>query len=160
MPLTITRRDLDSLAHRARDAQSRVARMRAKGESVTGQLSQTLEIAAGAAANGFISGRYGQINIGPVPADLAAAVALHLGGFAGVAGKYDEHLHNFADGLLAGYITKFMVGLGTSARAKAGLPAVSTSGENARMHGGMPAMNAGYAPLSEAELAAMAHQIR
>jgi len=156
---TITRRDLDNaitMTKRARDA---AARMSEATEKVAGQVAQTLEIGAGALGMGTLTGRFGPIKLGPIPIDLLGGLALHLGGFFGLYGKYAEHGHNLADGVLANYLSTLGAGLGTTLRLKAGLSAF-TAGENARLHGGMPTSHAGAlgggSPLTEAEMAAMA----
>jgi len=157
MALHISRRDIEqahSMVRRARDVAKK-----ADMEGMVGQAVQSLEIGSAALGLGYLSGRYGAIGIGPVPADLAAALTLHLGGYLGVAGKYSEHLHNFGDGAWSSYLVKMGAGLGTNARLKSGQSPFTASGENARRYGGMPTMNAG-GPLTQAELAAMAQAAR
>jgi hypothetical protein len=180
MGINITRRDIEQAHATAKRALSAADKASAKGESIVGHLTQTLEVGAGALGFGVVAGRYGAVNVLGVPVDLVSAVGVHLLAFAGIAGKYDEHLHNFGDGVLSSYLTKLGAGLGTSWRIKSGASPFS-SGENARMHGGMPTSHAGTlftpgantgtlftpgantgrrGPLSEAELAAMAQAYR
>lgn len=160
--LTITRRDLDDAYSSMRDAHSYIQKYKAGGEQVTGQLVQTLEVSAGALAVGVASGRFGALQIQgtPVPLDLAGGILGHALGFFGLAGKYSEHLHNFSDGVLAGYIAKWGIGFGTEMRRKANLPPVTTvSGEMGPASA--PQMGCGKAePLTEAELAGLAHAVR
>lgn len=160
MALQITRRDIEEAQTYARDAMRQVQGMRATGENVVGNIVKTLEVAAGATSVGVLTGRFGPLHLAgnPVPLDLAASVAMHILGFMGIAGQHAPHLHNFADGVMAGYLTKFGVGFGTEMRSKAGKPAlnlVDIAGEE-------PSQLAGRAvqPLSVAELTAMAQAVR
>ncbi len=172
--LTITRRDIEDAYSAASAAHRHVQGIKGKGESVVGQLVQTVEVQAGALAVGVACGRYGALHIqgSTIPLDLAAGVVIHGAAFFGLAGRYGEHAHNIADGVLAGYTTKFGIGLGTKMRTDKGLPpAMTVSGidEPARMgyapaphHIGTNGVNhqVGNDPLTEAELAAMAHSFR
>lgn len=171
--LTITRRDIEDAYSAASAARDHIKGISNKGESTVGQLVQTIEVNAGALAVGVACGRYGALHLqgSSIPLDLAGGVLGHLAGFFGLAGRHSEHLHNFSDGVLAAYTTKFGIGLGTKMRADKGLPpamTVSGSGEPARMgyapqHAQMPhsqAQHVGNEPLTEAELAAMAHSFR
>jgi hypothetical protein len=188
MALTITRRDIEHAHALGKRALAQTDAMKEKGESIVGHVSQSLEIGVGALGFGVLAGRYGAVNLGPVPLDLASGLGMHLLGFAGVAGKYADHLHNFADGAMASYWVKLGAGLGTAWRMKGGLSpfaaapaAPGASGETARMHGGMPTPHSGYYPtpyagstftpgayttsmgasrLTEAELASMAQSLR
>lgn len=173
--LTITRRDIEDAYSAASAAHRQVQGIKGKGETTVGQIVQTVEVNAGALAVGVACGRYGALHIqgSTIPLDLAGGVLGHLGAFFGIAGRYAEHLHNLSDGVLAAYTTKVGIGLGTEMRAKKGLPpAMTVSGS------GNPQPRMGYdpgpahqvsmghgpsvaqAPLTEAELAAMAHQVR
>ena len=160
--LNITRRDIEEAHSYARDAMRQVQSMRGTGENVVGNVVKTMEVAAGAMGVGVLTGRFGplRMNGNPVPLDLAAGVAMHLLGFMGLAGKHADHLHNFGDGVLAGYLTKFGVGYGTKMRAdakKAPLSLVDIAGEDddAALIGGRT-----VAPLSVSELTAMAQAVR
>jgi hypothetical protein len=150
MALTITRRDIEHAHALGKRALAQTDKMKEQGESIVGHISQSVEIGVGALGFGVLAGRYGAVNLGPVPLDLASGLAMHLLGFAGVAGKYADHLHNFGDGALASYWVKLGAGFGTAWRMKGGLspfaaaaPAPGASGETARMHGGMPTSHAG-----------------
>lgn len=170
--LTITRRDIDDAYSAASAAHRHVQGYKATGESVVGQVVQSLEVSAGAFGVGLANGYYGALHIqgSEVPLDLAGSVLGHLAGFFGLAGKYSEHLHNISDGVLAAYTTKVGIGVGTQMRAKKGLPPVMTvsgsgKGPAPRMgYAQSPSVgcspNVGAEPLTEAELAAMAHSVR
>lgn len=161
--LNITRRDLDEAYGSMRDAHSYIQRYKSQGESVTGQLVKTLLTGAGAVSVGVASGRLGALHLNgsSIPLDLAGGVLGHLGAFFGLAGKYSEHLHDFSNGVLAGYLTKWGIGFGTEMRRQAGLPPVMTvvaGSEPGRLPSA--AVGAGAQPLTEAELTAMAHSVR
>jgi len=160
MSIQITRRDVEDAFSHLRDMQSRLSRHSSSGEAIVGQVAQSVEVAAGALANGVLSGRFGNMYLGTtkVPVDLLVGLGAHGLAFFGLAGKQGEHLHNFADGFLAGYLTKLGAGLGSKWAAQSGAAphAFAGSGARARMGAGAPARQ----PLSESELASLAQAIR
>lgn len=166
--LNITRRDIDEAYASMRDAHSYIQRYKGQGETAVGQLTQTLGVSAGALGVGILSGRFGALHIAgsKIPLDLAGGIIGHGLAFFGLAGKYGEHLHNFSDGVMAGWITKWGVGLGAKMAVDAGkAPPPVTAGVHHQQLGASPAGNAGNAgprkaPLTEAELTGMAHGIR
>lgn len=103
--------------------------MRAKGESVVGEIVQAAEISASAFAFGAVQGRYGPVSVVGIPVDLGAAAVLHLAGFVGLAGKASEHLHAFADGALASYFFTLGRGVGSDLKLKASGAKTAVSGE-------------------------------
>jgi hypothetical protein len=152
-----------------RHAHSALSRHSATGEKIVGQLAQTVEVGAGALAMGALNGFYlAKKGAAPaimgVPVDLGVGVLLQGLAFAGLAGKQGEHLHNFADGALAAFLTKMGAGFGAKLGGKT-TAFLSVSGELPR-HGGMPgqhlpgSMGRDASPLSNAELYAMAHSAR
>lgn len=149
--LTITRRDIEAAERMGRSAM----RHKEKVENVMGAVTQTAEISVAAFGMGVLQGRFGPISLGPIPVDLLAFALLSLGGYMGLGGKYNEHMHNFADGLGASYLHTLGAGFGVSWGQKAGKSPFATSG--AHIAG---AIGSGSAPLTEAELAAMAHAVR
>jgi hypothetical protein len=175
MSFQLSRRDVDSAYAYANRNLGRMRRDPDSSESgVLNKLLNAGEIVAGAAAVGVASGRFGPLNIAgtAVPLDAVGGVALHLVGFW-LDSSLSRHLHNLGSGVLAGYATKAGVGLGTSLRTKAGLSPVSVSGTYAdddvqsaydiigaqnplHMTGAAQAAS----PLTEAELAALAQQVR
>ena len=178
MALSISRRDIDEANRYARDAMSRVSRDpgRYGGEGVGQRLTRTAEVALGAVGVGVLSGRFGPFNVNgtPVPMDLIAGVGLHLLSFMGLAGAASPHLSNVADGVLAGYLTKFGVGYGKVWAQKAGVPPQTvvgaaygdrSLGAHGNLHSGLPKALGipafvGAEPLTSAELAAMAQAVR
>jgi hypothetical protein len=177
MSFQLSRRDVDAAYSYANRSMRRL-RDPEKGEgSVLKKLATTGEVLAGAAIVGVASGRFGPLNIPgtPVPVDLAGGVGAHLLAFW-LDTPDAMHLHNVANGILAGYVTKLGVGVGAKLRTKAGYspftlqdvtgaeepmepmmlaqPQFDIVGRNVRTSGNSAA------PLTEAELAALAQQVR
>ncbi len=125
MATKIGHKDIMRLRDHYSSLQRRMDGVRKKGESVVGELVCAAEVSAGAFTFGAIQGRYGAVDVLGVPADLGAAVILHLAGFAGVAGKASEHLHAFGDGALASFFFTLGRGVGVNWKKKLGSPAVS-----------------------------------
>jgi len=164
MSFMLSRRDVESAYAYANRHMGRIKRDPDRGESsVLGKLLATGEVVGAAAAVGVASGRFGPLNIGgtPVPIDAAGGIALHLIGFWLDSGL-SPHLHNFGNGALAAYATKAGVGVGTSLRMKAGLSPVSVSGDGdpQQLPGATSDIIGAAAPLTEAELAALAQAVR
>lgn len=96
-------------------AERMIARAKAiseKSEEAVGQVIQSTEIVGAAFAAGAVKGRFGNVEVMGVPADLGVAVLGHGLAFMG-GGKYKEHLHNLADGVLASYMTTLGAGIGS-----------------------------------------------
>lgn len=173
MTLRISRRDVED-AYRYADRALKSVRDVDNMSPTSRQLVRAGETLGTAAIVGYLSGRYGPLKVGNVPMDLAAGLGLHLAAFLGLGGKWDEHMHNVANGALLAYVVKFSVGLGTQSRAKAGLPPVTVSGLQPEVnpfpgHGNMPygqlspPIDVGGArpqktPLTEAELVALSQK--
>jgi hypothetical protein len=124
MPSYLTRRDLQ-YAHSAVSRALRDPDKKTMTESVVGVGLSALEVNAGAFAGGVMGGRWGSVDLYGVPADAASGLALHALGLTGLAGKYGEHVHNFANGLLAAWTMRAGVTVGMLWRQKAGLSAVA-----------------------------------
>jgi len=104
--------------------------IRAKTESTVEHMVQSAEVSASAFAFGAMQGKMGPVKVMGVPADLGAGVAMHLIGFAGLAGKASSHLHAFGDGALASFF--FTLGRGVGMDWKTGAkPAVKGDLESA-----------------------------
>lgn len=172
MSLRISRRDVED-AYRYADRAISSARDMSLTSGTKGRLIQTGEVLAGAALVGTLSGRFGPLKIkgAPVPLDLVAGVAGHLAAMFDLAGSYGEHVQNVSDGVLAAYVTKFAVGLGTKMREKAGEPPITVSGTDPiPTNGNMPysrlvgpaqdpgAYQSFASPLTEAELVALSQE--
>lgn len=171
MTFQLSRRDVDSAYAYANRNMRRLRDPETSGASgVLKRLLQTGEVVAGAVAVGVASGRFGPLNIAntPVPIDLTGGIAGHLLAFW-LDNAASPHLHNLSNGVLAGYGTKLGVGVGTSLRLKAGLPPMMTSGDPSFLQPTQQLNEPQYdivgsapsaAPLTEAELAALAQQVR
>src|SRR5574341_967436 len=144
MPIQITRSQLANLSRRAGTMTKRAGRLKDKTEKTVNTLVSTAEVSAASFAFGVVQGRFGQIDVVGVPLELGSAVLLHLLGFIGVAGKAARHVHSFADGTLAAYLTSLARGIGMDMKKKALGAAVSGTGER----------------LTEADLEALARAAR
>ncbi len=118
MPTKISGRDIMRLKDHYSSLSRRADSVKKKGEETVEHLVSAAEVSAAAFTLGAIQGRYGPVEVLGVPADLGAAVLLHLGGFMGLAGKASPHLHAFADGALASFF--FTMGRGTGVNWKQG----------------------------------------
>lgn len=178
--LTLTRRDIEDAYRTVSETNRRMRDYQGKAEGGVGVVVRSLGVMAGAGAVGVLSGRFGALRfadkgiLSNVPLDAAAGLAIHAAGIFGVAGRHSEHLHNFADGVLAAYVTKFAVGYGATLRQKANLPPIPVTAGTGRVgptdvrqlpaqaasHANIHATSSRPKPLSEAELAAMAQAAR
>jgi len=123
---------------------------RSSASKMLKRAATTACVLGGAAAVGFARGRFGpQLNIAgsPVPWDLTVGVAGHLLGWAGAYGKYDDYGHAVFDGVLAGYVTVTMIGVGGLSKEKATLSSGDPKSHprlaGGTFYGGMPTSHAG-----------------
>ena len=176
MSFQISRRDVDSAYAYANKSMRRLRDPEEHGSGVLDRALQTGEVVGSAAVVGVLAGRFGNLDYkaGPVtvPMDLAGGVAGHLLAFW-LDGPASKHLHNVSNGVLAAFGMRLGMGAGIKLRSSAGL---STSGDpyQAFQPGEMSMLNAprfdqqydivggaaSAAPLTEAELAALAQQVR
>ena len=98
--------ELESVALRSKEA---LKRLREKSSEQVESLVGTTEMATAAFAMGVIDGRWGGVELVGVPLSLLVAGSGHLLGFLGVA---PGHMHNFANGALASYLTTLGNGVG------------------------------------------------
>jgi hypothetical protein len=115
---------------------NRLSTFREKATEMVGTVKQAAEVGVGSFGFGFARGYFGDIKIAGIPADMAAGAALHALAFAGLTGKYDEDLHNLANGAMSSYLTVLGAELGvkTLAQTQQGSPRISgefTSGNPA-----------------------------
>lgn len=152
--LMITRRDIEHAHRIARRASRDEAKKHDMKEHAMKSLRVVSEVGLAAFGMGVVKGYYGPVSIGgKVPIDLLAFVALAGLGAAGVGGKYAEDVLNFGVGFGAGYLHTLGAGVGTSMGLKAGKTPFATT-KSAGIAG---ALGTGNAPLTDAELAALAH---
>jgi hypothetical protein len=189
MSFQLSRRDVDSAYAYANRNMGRVRRD-PESDSEKGVLNKLLnagEVILGATAVGVASGRFGPLSIGntAVPFDAVGGIALHLIGFWLDSPNVSRHLHHLGTGVLAGYGTKAGVGIGRTLRSKAGF-GVNPNDIRGEDDDRTPDALRGYdivgqgidgydvigqgidgydvvgaaSPLTEAELAALAQQVR
>lgn len=116
MASKITGREIMAYKSKFQNLAKRADGFRKKGEETVEHLVSAAEVSAAAFTFGALQGKYGAMEVLGVPADLGAAVMLHLAGFVGIAGKASGHLHSFADGALASFF--FTMGRGTGVNWK------------------------------------------
>ena len=115
----IGQQHLRRLAEQGLRLKESISRYKEKTEEVTGRVIGTFETLGGAALSGYGAGRWPNVRILSAPPDVAGgALFAGLAAF-GMFGKYDEHAHNFGDGLLAGATARFFAGLGAKAASSA-----------------------------------------
>jgi hypothetical protein len=80
-----------------------------------------VEVGVVAFGFGYARARYGdKMKLGPIDADLAAAIVLHGAGFAMSKRKFSGDLHSLGNGALASYLAVVGSVQGTKAKEKAG----------------------------------------
>lgn len=101
---------------------ARMANYKEKAEEALGEAIATAEVGGGAFLASYARGRYGEggrLLIGGVDGDLLLGAGLHLTGYFGLFGKYDEHAHNIGNGFVACYLTHKGYELGLEAKNQA-----------------------------------------
>jgi hypothetical protein len=89
----------------------RVQSLRGKGEEAVGEGIAAALVVGGAGAAGFIDEKWGtddgtgakMAQLHGVPANLLLGIGGKVSAFMGIAGKHSKHVHDAANGLLAGY---------------------------------------------------------
>lgn len=103
--------------------ESRLERLKSKGEEVATSLVRTAEVSGAAFAVGLINGRYGGFEVLGLPIDLAAGVTLNVLAHSKVGGaKSAPHLHALGDGALAVYFATLGRGVGVQMSREATAP--------------------------------------
>ena len=148
MALKLSAREIETIRNQGQRFAARAKGLADKAEEAVNTFVQTTEISAAAFGFGMIQGRWQGVEVIGVPVDLGVGVGLHLLGFLGVGGKASPHMHNFADGALACYLTTVGKGVGNNMRLGGAGGAASS--------GALP--GGGAAPLSDAEIAQLARQ--
>ena len=125
--MQMSRRDVEDLYSSMRDARQYIEAQRdpqRSRPSMTDRLVRSAEVGAGAAGVGLLAGRLGTTQIGNtgIPMGLALSAAGHAVAVFGLAGRFDEHVSNLADGALAGWLTMWGAGQGRGMRERAGMP--------------------------------------
>ncbi len=156
---TIPYSHLQTLAERGQTALTKLATLRKAAEEKMGVALEALEVSAAAFGLGVLRGRYGTVEVVGLPADLLAAIGLHVFGFA-AGGKYEEHWHHLANGAMGAWLNTLGAGVGAkmlqkqAQPAQLGTPASVSAGTLApasAMYGALPARR------GAAEIIDMAH---
>jgi len=175
----ITRRDITSALDKARAFRDVGMLHKPAIEGAVGALACQVESVAASLGYGVLAGRYGAIKVGPLHVDFLAGMALHGAALFGFTGKYGDHAHNFATGLIDGYAHRVGIGIGTrmaiaarkpppNVMAKGGLFSVAGTNPRGDYHIAGTNPRGEYrikgarrpAPLTPAEIAAMTSQVR
>ena len=129
MSYGISRRDLDDLYPRMRDAHDYLSRRDpARGDdksSIVNHVVRPMAAAAvGAAATGLLTGRLNHWNFPntPLPIGLTLAVAGQAIDYFGIAGPFGKDFSNAGLGAFASWINMLSTGWGQQLRARAGEP--------------------------------------
>ena len=109
MAHALTATQITELENNALSMKARISKMRAKSTEQVESLVGATEMATAAFTMGVIDGRWGGVELVGVPLSLLVAGSGHLLGFLGVA---STHMHNFANGSLAAYLTTLGNGVG------------------------------------------------
>jgi len=117
---------------RATALAARAGKLREAAEKATETVIRTTEVAGTAFGLAYLRGRYPSVIEGKtqndllvagVPVSLMLGIGGHVAGFAGVFGKYDEHIHNIATGALAEYAATKAAEIGKEHKKEAEKPA-------------------------------------
>jgi len=106
--------------HRPLTLAEKAAKLKKRAGSIAGRGVRTLEVGAGAALGGILTGMSKDPN-GPhivkIPADLAVGLGLHLAGFLDIAGdEWSSHLNNIGDGFIGSYFSDLGFAVGKKRR--------------------------------------------
>lgn len=153
MALQISQKELRGALEAKERFKQRYATAIKKGEEVLQGVVYTLEVGAASFGFGLLEGRYGGVEVLGIPLNLGVGVIGHLLGYMGIGGKMAHHLHGFADGALASYLSTLGRSVGLDWKKSEGI-----SGPINQMRG---AMGAGLppstqAPVTDPELARLA----
>lgn len=100
---------------------NRIKNIREESEELTGRIIRSGEVQTAAAIFGAIQGAWYDprspkdkpgAHLGPIPIEVAFGGATMVASLLGFGGRYAEHLHNFADGALAAYVSNVARGWG------------------------------------------------
>jgi hypothetical protein len=120
--------NIHEMANKYAHLKDKMEKTREKGQEIAGHLLQSAEVIGGSALIGYMDGRNPNSTKGPyhevvgVPTSLLTGFGGHAAAFLGGFGKYDEHVHNLADGFLAAFTYRAANKAGTEARTKSLAP--------------------------------------
>ncbi len=100
--------DRGSIVKAYHNAQSRLAKYKEQAQETLGAAIATAEVGGASFLSSYGRGKFGDAEgrwlVSGVDVDLGGAVVLHGVAFMSMFGKYDEHAHNLANGMLACYL--------------------------------------------------------
>lgn len=150
MAMKVSKSQVGGWKKKALAAKKRMDKVSAQTSKQIETAVHTAEVSSAAFVAGVVQGRYGGIEVMGIPMDLGLAALLHVGGFMGVGGKMSSHLHGFADGFLASFLTTTGRGVGQSWKARVEAekkPGAVTEGH----HGELPGSPSGGSALTDDE---------
>jgi hypothetical protein len=127
----LTSTSVKSLYSKLQNAQGRLASVKEKAEATLGVVLTGAEMTGSAFGMTYSNERFGngELKVMGVPVDLSAGLLLHMGGLLGGLGKYSEHGHAIANGLLASFACRKAATMGAHARTSSGFqPAAAFAG--------------------------------
>lgn len=127
----LTSASVKTLYSKLQNAQGRLASVKEKAIETAGHALQAAEVGGTAFGMAYSNERFGngELKIMGIPADLGAGVLLHGVALLGGLGKYGEHGHNVADGLIASFAVRKGAAMGAQARTSSGFqPAAAFAG--------------------------------
>lgn len=147
--MEISRNELENLKESAQRAMSRLQNIKQAASEQMRYVKQSIEIGVAAFGTSWALGRWGgpelAVSVVGVPVELLGFVLLHGAGYTGVLGSYGEDAHNLGDGMVAAWLCKKGLLMGS------GKNTLTVSGYGAPQQ--LPAGNPGFSPMTEAERA-------
>jgi hypothetical protein len=161
--LQLTRRDIESGIRHLQGVHADYLGIKGKSEDAFGAVASQCLSGVAAFSYGVAEGCYGPIKLGPVNADLAAALALHAAAFFGYAGKHAPAVHSLAQGLADGFLGRMGIGVGTNLGLRKGHQPMTTASPSFHVGGAsaphqVPSRRAG--DLTDAEITALVERAR
>ena len=159
--LAFTRRDVEQGIRTLQATHAKYLGFKGHTEDAVGAVAGQVLSGTAAFGYGVAEGMFGPIKVGPVHADVGAALLLHGIAFFGYAGRHQGAAHSIAQGLADGFLARTGMGVGTTMALRRGAaqrPAVS-SGVAAPQVGGAPPPHSPRT-LTLAELTSIVEQAR
>jgi hypothetical protein len=115
--------DRHSITKAYHNAQARLAKYKETAQETLGEAIAATEVGGASFLSSYGRGKFGDAEgrwvVSSVDVDLAGAVVLHGVAFMNLFGKYDEHAHNLANGMLACYLAHKGFDLGRQSKTSA-----------------------------------------
>jgi hypothetical protein len=162
--LQLTRRDVEAGIRHLQGVHSDYLGIKGKTEDAFGAMASQCLSGVSAFGYGVAEGCYGPIKVGPVNADLLAALLIHGAAFFGYAGKHAPAAHSLAQGLADGFLGRMGIGVGTNLGMKRGHQPVVSSGPSFHIGGAsapqVSPQSRGKPELTDAEITALVERAR